>query len=156
MPFFLIIVGLLLVVVAVRDNQDAFYSQLGKDFTGQNSFTNWGIAVLGVGALGYYKPIKPIVDPFILLMIIGFLISNAGGLEHLLPQLQEAFQNAKDQLGGSGGVSSISNTLAGAEQSLENQVNQVYGNNQNPSPQQVLSPSQAQEWEQANGLPVLK
>jgi H+/gluconate symporter-like permease len=101
MPFFLIFIGLLLTVVSVRNNQDALYAQLGKDFTGQKSFTNWLVAVVIVGSIGYFKPLRPLINPFLGLMIIAFFISNAGGFANLLPALQQAFDNIQTGLGGS-------------------------------------------------------
>lgn len=107
MPFVLIFAGLMLTVVAVRNNQDALYAQLQKDFTGPDSFTNWAVAVVGIGSLGYIKPIKPIIDPFIVLMIIVFFVAsknkgNALGLANLLPSLQAAFNNATSGISGGG------------------------------------------------------
>lgn len=93
MPFVLLFIGLMLVVVSVRDNQSAFYGQLAQDFSGPNNFTTWIIAIVAIGSLGYVKPLKTPVDLFLGLMLIGFLISNKNGFEKLLPSLQNAFSS---------------------------------------------------------------
>lgn len=93
MPFILLAIGLMLTVVGVRDNQDAFYGQVQKDFTGPNSFTNWLVPVVALGCLGYVKPIRPAVDLFLALMVVVFFLSNKGGVQNLLPALQKAFND---------------------------------------------------------------
>lgn len=96
MPFVLVAIGLLLIIVAVRNNQDSFYAQLAKDFLGQGNFTLWIAAIVVLGSLGYYKPIKPAVDLFLLLMLVAFFLSNhnQAAFEQLLPTIQNAFSNA--------------------------------------------------------------
>lgn len=93
MPFVLIALGIALTVVGVRNNQDDFYAQLQKDFTGPQSFTNWAVPVMVLGSIGYFKPAKGIVDLFLALMVLTFVVANSGGFEQLLPSLQKAFND---------------------------------------------------------------
>ena len=93
MPFVLMFIGLLLTVVAVRDNQSALYDQLAKDFTGPGNFTVWIVAIVAIGSLGYVKTLKTPVDLLLGLMLIGFIASNASGFTNLLPGIQNAFSS---------------------------------------------------------------
>jgi hypothetical protein len=78
MPFVLLVVGLALVISAYQNTQSQLYALLVQDFTGQGSFTVWVIAILVIGGLGYIKPIKPITDAFLILVIIVLFLSNGG------------------------------------------------------------------------------
>jgi hypothetical protein len=78
MPFILFIVGLVLVVSAVRGKQDALFALLKSDFAGSGSFIPWLVSLLVIGGLGYVKSIKPITDAFLVLVIIVLFLSNGG------------------------------------------------------------------------------
>lgn len=78
MPFVLLIVGLALIVAAYQNTQSTLYQLVISDFTGQNSYLVWMIAILAIGGLGYIKPIKPITDAFLVLVILVLFLSNGG------------------------------------------------------------------------------
>lgn len=88
MPIFLIVIGLVFVISAVRGpscqkispypcHQLLFYL-LANDFTGQNNFIFWTLAIVVVGAIGYVPKLKPISDGFIILIILSLLLRKNG------------------------------------------------------------------------------
>lgn len=84
MSFALLIVGLMLVTVAVRNTQDAFINLVKGDFEGPGNFWYWVIALVTVGMLGNIKTIKPIMDGLLVLILLALILSrgnpqNAGG-----------------------------------------------------------------------------
>jgi hypothetical protein len=82
MPFAFLIIGLMLIVIGARGNAGAAGSLLQSEFTGQNSFLNFLIAIMVLGMIGYYKPLKPVADGLIGLVILVIVIANqnSGGL----------------------------------------------------------------------------
>lgn len=86
MPFVTLVIGLALVISAVRDKQSEMFSLIKGDFTGANSFAPWVISLLVIGGLGYVKAIKPITDAFLVLVILVLFISNGGFFQKFTQQ----------------------------------------------------------------------
>lgn len=78
MPFALILVGVLLVVAAVRGTTDVLFTLVKQDFTGPNNYTYWLASILLIGALGYIKPLQPISRIFLALLIVVLVVSHGG------------------------------------------------------------------------------
>lgn len=88
MPIFLLIVGVLFITAAVRGTHDLLFKTLKDDFSGPNNFLYWGIALFIIGAVGYYKPAKPLANAFLTLIIIVMFISNKGFFEKFMQQIK--------------------------------------------------------------------
>lgn len=74
MAIFLLLIGLLLVVTAIRGTQSDFFDLLKNDFSGQNNFVLWSLAFVFLVSLGYIKAIKPVTNAFMwLLLVVIFL-----------------------------------------------------------------------------------
>ena len=86
MPFVILVVGCALVISAVRDKQDQLFTLIKSDFTGQGSFAPWVISLLVIGGLGYFKPIKPVTDAFLVLVILVLFLSNGGFFQKFTQQ----------------------------------------------------------------------
>lgn len=78
MPFVLILIGITLVIVGVRNKQDQFFALLKNDFSGPDSFVPWIASLFFIGAIGYIKPLKPLSNAFLVLVIIVLFLSNGG------------------------------------------------------------------------------
>lgn len=80
MPLIFLLVGIVLLVVAVRGKTAPtdLITLLKSDFTGQNNFGIWVLAIFGIGALGYVSGLKPIANAFLLLVVVVILLSNKG------------------------------------------------------------------------------
>jgi hypothetical protein len=78
MPFALILVGIVLLVSAVRNTSSDLYTLVKGDFTGTDNFAYWLVSILIIGALGYIEPLKPISRVFLALIVIVLLIAHRG------------------------------------------------------------------------------
>jgi hypothetical protein len=76
MPFALLIIGIVLIVVAVRDTQDQFITLVKGDFSGPGNFTWWVIALLMIGSLGYITRLRPIADGLLVLILLALVLSR--------------------------------------------------------------------------------
>lgn len=108
MPFVLLIVGVVLVVAGVRNTQSLLLSLLKQDFTGQGSFIPWFVAILAIGAVGYVKPLKPIVTAFLVLLIIVLFLSNGGFFQKFI---------SATGIGSTGGISTPSLSIGSSNSS---------------------------------------
>ena len=76
MPFALIIAGLVLTISGVRGTQDDLLTLLRGDFTGQNNFIYWVIAILIIGSLGYIKSLEPVSRAFLALVLVVLFLKR--------------------------------------------------------------------------------
>lgn len=77
MPFALAIVGLVLVISGVRDTTGNLVTLVKGDFTGDNNFIYWFIAILIVGGAGYVSDLRGLSRAFLaLLLVVLFLSEN--------------------------------------------------------------------------------
>jgi hypothetical protein len=84
MPFAMLIVGIILLVSAVRNTTDDLFALVKNDFTGPNNFIFWVVSILIIGAIGYIPKLKPISTGFLALVILVLFLSkgnpkNPGG-----------------------------------------------------------------------------
>lgn len=94
MPLALILLGVLFLTAAVRGDKcngqqcsDLLFQTIKDDFTGPNNFIYWGIALFIIGAAGYYKPLKPLSNAFLGLVILVLFISNRGFFAKFMEQI---------------------------------------------------------------------
>lgn len=95
MPLALVLLGVLFLTAAVRGNKcngqqcsDLLFTTLKSDFTGPNNFIYWGLALFIIGAAGYYKPLKPLSNAFLALVILVLFISNKGFFQKFMDQIK--------------------------------------------------------------------
>lgn len=89
MPLVILIIGLMLFVSGMRNTQDEFLNLIKSDFTGgqnSNGFLSWMLAIAAIVGIGYYKPVRPISDAFLLLVIIILFLSNKGVASQFVAQ----------------------------------------------------------------------
>ncbi len=104
MPFVLIIIGVVLLIAAVRDKQQVLFYLLAHDFTGDNNFIYWFISILIIGAIGYIPKLKPVSDGFLILVILVLFLRKGTGFF-------DAFQR---QIGGTETSKPVVSTPGGA------------------------------------------
>lgn len=82
MPFVLLMIGILLLTVAVRDQQTAFVQLVRGDFSGPGNFMYWVVALIVLGAIGYIPKAKPVANLFIVLILIVLVLKrgNSSGV----------------------------------------------------------------------------
>lgn len=92
MPFALLIIGVVLLISAVRGTQDNLAGLVKGDFTGQRNFIYWVTAILAIGMLGYFKQLQPFSRAFLVLMAVAILLSNKGFFAQFQAQLSTTSQ----------------------------------------------------------------
>lgn len=81
MPLFLILVGILLIDVAIRNTYMAFFTTTKNIIVGgkepnQIAFWQWGLAIFIIASIGYWQKARPVVVSFIILIFIIMLLSS--------------------------------------------------------------------------------
>lgn len=83
MPIILFLFGAIFLAAAMRgdacDGEQCYkllFSTLKDDFTGDRNFFYWVLAIFVVGGVGYYKPLRPFSNAFMLLIILVLLLAN--------------------------------------------------------------------------------
>ena len=84
MALFALIIGLVLIVSAVRNSQDALFSALFADVP---KFMVWGFAIVAIGAIGFVPGLKPTSRLLLGLIIIVLFVNN-------YKQISSGFSNA--------------------------------------------------------------
>ncbi len=79
MPFVFLLLGLALLIVAVKGTHVQLFTLLKSEFTGSNNFLVWIAAIAILGALGFIKPIRPIALGMIVLVVLVMVLKNKGG-----------------------------------------------------------------------------
>jgi hypothetical protein len=87
MPIALLIIGILFLTAAVRGTQQELFDTLRDDFTGPNNFIYWGLAFFIIGAIGYWKPAKPLSNAFMGLVVVVLFLSNRGFFNRFMEQI---------------------------------------------------------------------
>lgn len=79
MPYALVFTGIVLVVATIRGNLRFLGRLLAAEFVGTGSFLYWLVAIMLIGSVGYIRPLKPLSDAFIGLLLLVFLLKNGSG-----------------------------------------------------------------------------
>lgn len=84
MAIVLLIIGAIMVTAAVRNTVatngavEGLGPLLAGDFTGQNNYVYWLIAIFVIGAIGYIPSAKNFSNVFLVLIIVALFLSNGG------------------------------------------------------------------------------
>lgn len=81
MPLFILFVGILLVVVGINNKISELVGLVKEDFRPTENvagFHIWILAIFVAGSLGYIKQLKPVANAFLVLILVGLLLSNEG------------------------------------------------------------------------------
>jgi hypothetical protein len=137
MPFALLIFGAVLLISAARgtttqgpNGGPGLFTLLEGDFTGQNNFIYWFLAILVIGAVGYIPKLKPVSVAFLTLVIMVLFLkkgnpSGAGGgfFSQILAGVgttQSVTPAINNGAAASAGGSSLTSLLSGVEPSNPN------------------------------------
>ena len=104
MPYALVILGVLLLVTAVRGTQGDLWSLLKSEFSGTNSFVVWASAFLILGMIGYIKTVRPATDALMMLVLFALIVKNRGGF---FDQFNQAIRNPVAPAGGASAVPAL-------------------------------------------------
>jgi hypothetical protein len=78
MPLALLFIGLLLVIVAIKGNYSAVFSQLETDLTGSGNFLVWIFAIMFVAIAGKILELPQAAKLFVTLILVVYVVSNVG------------------------------------------------------------------------------
>jgi hypothetical protein len=127
MPFALLLVGLVLLISGVKNTQDTLFATVKGDFTGQDNFIYWFVAIIIIGAVGYIPKLKPISTAFLALVIVVLFLKkgSASGLGGgLFAQLTSALNSTSTNQAGS----SLQNQMTVAQNQQQNLMGQLAQN----------------------------
>lgn len=79
MPFALAIIGIVLLVAGVRNQQGNLFALVKGDFIGPNNFIFWMVSIFVIGALGYIPKLKPLSTGFLALVIVVLFLRRGTG-----------------------------------------------------------------------------
>lgn len=81
MPLFILIIGIVLIAAGINNKVPDLMGLLKEDFRPTSDvpgFHVWVIAIVAAGAIGYIRPLKGVANGFLILIILGLLLSNSG------------------------------------------------------------------------------
>jgi hypothetical protein len=73
MALIIILIAAILIVAAIRDSQGDLFNALGQDVP---AFVVWGAAIFLVGAIGFIKPLKPVSQGLLVLILLVIVVNN--------------------------------------------------------------------------------
>lgn len=100
-----LLIGMVLIVAAVRNSQGALFSALGKDVP---VFAVWAAAIIAVGAIGVIPGLKPVSRWLLALIIVVIIVNN---YQRLVTGFGNAWQTAKGT--GEAGAKAAQTTSSG-------------------------------------------
>jgi hypothetical protein len=68
-------IGALFLIAAWKNKHKDLFALLRDDFTGEGNFFYWTLAIMALIALGSFKPIRPISDAFLGLLLLVIIIA---------------------------------------------------------------------------------
>lgn len=117
MAFALLIIGIVMVVSAVRGSQDLLVQTVKGEFQGQGNFIYWVAAILIIGAIGYSESLRPLSTGLLVLILLSlFLTRSKSGLFNQLTSAlgSTAGGSPTNTTGLENVVTNLSNTFTGA------------------------------------------
>lgn len=78
MPFLFIVVGVVMLVSAVRNTNGQIVTLIKGDFTGKGNFFYWTAAMGVLGGLGYVPQLRTLSRWFMALVIVVLFLKNGG------------------------------------------------------------------------------
>lgn len=89
MPLVFLIVGVMFIVLARNGTQGDFEQLLKSEFTGAQSFLVWVSALVILGLIGFFRPVRPITDAMIGLIVLVLILQN----RNVFAQFNAAIRN---------------------------------------------------------------
>ena len=82
-----LVLGIVIIVAAIRNSQGALFSALGTDIPG---YVIWAAAIFAVGVVGYIPGLKNVSRGLLALVIVALILNN---YQKILAGFQSAWQN---------------------------------------------------------------
>ena len=78
MAWGLAFIGLILAVATYKGNHNELFALIKRDFSGNDNFIYWVLAIIVLIAVGSIKKVRPVTDAFLILVILVIIVSNRG------------------------------------------------------------------------------
>jgi hypothetical protein len=91
MPIFILFVGILLVAAGINNKLPLLLDLIKEDFRPTDNvagFHVWIIAIVVAGSLGYVRAFKPVANAFLVLIMVGLILSNKGFFDKFTDALE--------------------------------------------------------------------
>lgn len=150
MGFALLIIGLLMVITGARGTYAQFGAQVASEFTGQNNFTYWILAIGSIGALGYIPEIRTISRYLMALVIIVLFLDHKG----FFAQFQSALSTGPKQPNAIPLAASGSPTTAAGQPATNAALIAGQGTSSAPSLYQSFLAGNGAFWNFFNATPI--
>jgi hypothetical protein len=95
MGFLFLFVGVLIAISAYRGTQAQLWQLVIGDVTGTGSFIWWIVAIAIIGGLGYIKPIRVVMEPLLVLVLVALFLSNSGVFAKLNQEIKSGDASAQ-------------------------------------------------------------
>lgn len=89
MPLAVLVIGIALLVSALRGTEKTLGQQLVKDFTGGGSYVDWVAAIIILGLIGYVPNLETPSRALLGLVLLVFIVSNNGVFSNLQQALSQ-------------------------------------------------------------------
>lgn len=76
MTLFLLMVAIIVMASAYNNTHRDLFALLKDDFSGSGNFFVWVAAIAIVSGIGSYKPLRPISNAMLVLIVIAIIVSN--------------------------------------------------------------------------------
>lgn len=119
MPLAFLLIGIIFLVAAVRGLHKELFAALKSDFTGPNNFIFWAVSLWAIIAIGYFKPLKPLSNAFLALVVLVLLLQNKGFFDKFMAQIRST--ETPQQVSHVGPIDPL-NAVVGAAKSIINKV----------------------------------
>lgn len=97
MSIFLFLASLIILVAAYKGTQEDLFAVLKDDFTGSGNFVYWVLAIVLIVAAGNIKALKRFSDGFLVLVILGIVLSQykrTNLLQSFIDQVRQGTQGS--------------------------------------------------------------
>jgi hypothetical protein len=118
LPLAFLLIGIIFLVAAVRGLHRELFAALKSDFTGPNNFIYWVVSLWAIVAIGYFKPLRPVSNGFLALVVLVLLLQNRGFFDKFMAQIRET---ETPQTEGQPPIDPV-NAVVGAAKSIINKV----------------------------------
>lgn len=75
MAWAFLFIGALLLITAWKNKQKELFKLLQDDFSGDTNFFFWVLAIIALVAIGTFKPVRPVTDAFLGLIVLVIIIA---------------------------------------------------------------------------------
>lgn len=83
-----LLVGILILVAAIRGTLGDLWTLVKGDFIGQNNFIFWAVAIGVIWAAGKIDTLKPVSNAFLVLVLVVLFLTHQGFFGNLQAALQ--------------------------------------------------------------------